>query len=561
MTDRSPPTRAAVLSTALLAALVALAPGCPEPPPTTGGGRTPPATSSAATTPAGPDASKLRLGLRAGVPKDDPSAGLRVLQVFPETPAAAAGIAIDDRIVAVAGDAVATPTELQQAFLRHAADASSLIFTLERAGETISTTVYPRGEPPPRVLARAVLAKAITALVALQEDDGLWPHFHGVADAPSSASVSALSLHALCALPPRLCARCPATLPEPTAGGPAPRCPDCGSGALRDALEQPITAATRTLTERIDATGAIRDEGTAVGLRAYATALLLSALCELRAAAFPEAIEALTALLRRSQLDGDEGYDPFDWHHGSWNYYEGATADTTRADLSLHSFCVEALAAAGVAPGDPALDRALIFVERSQNWLADGDEELDPARAAHPAGRDGGFAFSPRDGKAGAIDVTLADGTPDRVHRSYGSATADGLRCLLRTGAGAGDARAAAARAWLARQDPIDDNGGFPENAAIPWSRGIHFYYLHSLADALALAERADAEASGSPPDARAEPRAWAVAVVRALALAQRADGSFGNEETLMGEDSPTVATALAILALGDALPWLGESE
>ncbi len=45
----------------------------------------------------------------------------------------------------------------------------------------------------------------------------------------------------------------------------------------------------------------------------------------------------------------------------------------------------------------------------------------------------------------------------------------------------------------------------------------------------------------------------WRLALVAALAREQRADGSFASAGTLMKEDDPLIATALAIKALAAA--------
>lgn len=514
---------AKLILTSTLALLLA---GCPAPPATPTPGTAPGTTGS----PAQPPAERPRLGLRAGpAGPDAPEPGVVIREVYPDSPAETAGLQAGDLVVAVSGQPTATPGQLATACeANESTPARPLRFEILRSDERMTLEVQPPASAAGSSAAslsdrsRRSLARAADALIAQQDAAGLWPHFHGTAGRPASLSVSALALRALSALPPD----------------------------LRQQRRQAILLTTRTLVSRIQADGSIRDEDTAVGLRAYASALLLTALVELRAEAFPDAIERLRSMLLRSQLRDANGYPTFDWHHGSWNYYEGGTLDTTRADMSLHSFVVEALAATGLAPDHAAMRRARRFVERSQNLIPEGLDHLFGARARHPAARDGGLAFSPRDSKAGFIEIPLADSGEDRILRSYGSATADGLRTLLRTGDHPDAPRARAAHGWLTSQPSLLVNGGFPDDQPIPWSRGIHFYYLHSLTDALSLWTAALPEDQGRAP-------AWAHSLANALLAAQRTDGSFASSEPLMGEDNPTVATSLALLSLSRLMPLL----
>ena len=81
-------------------------------------------------------------------------------------------------------------------------------------------------------------------------------------------------------------------------------------------------------------------------------------------------------------------------------------------------------------PADEALKKAKKYVERCQNF---GD------------GKDGGFFFSPSHpnrNKAGDF-------------RSYGSASADGVRALIQAGTSPSSARVQAGRKWLPEDDPL----------------------------------------------------------------------------------------------------------
>ncbi|MCA9286021.1 MAG: terpene cyclase/mutase family protein [Phycisphaerales bacterium] len=235
--------------------------------------------------------------------------------------------------------------------------------------------------------------------------------------------------------------------------------------------------------------------------------------------------DAWLAQLRRQQLDESLGWSEADVDYGGFGYSPRPPrrpddGDASRlpfaSDLSSTTFAVGALAIAG-GPEDAArLAKANRFVERCQNW---------------PHG-DGGFFVSvsnPVQNKAGDF-------------RSYGSATADGIRCLLRFGAGPDDPRLVAAAEWLRAHLPTETNpGDFIELRRAEQDGGA-FYFAWSAGHALRGLRHALAEP-------------WiddaATALADGLLARQRADGSWRNPNPFMREDDPVVATALAAGALG----------
>src|SRR5690606_587605 len=97
-----------------------------------------------------------------------------------------------------------------------------------------------------------------------------------------------------------------------------------------------------------------------------------------------------------------------------------------------------------------------------------------------------------------------------------------------------GDEALAALR-WLARSWDLAGNPGF-EGDAVGWTRGVYFYYLAGLAEAL---HRAGVH--------RVDGRVWAAELVRQLGtLHARAGERFRGESGLMHEDSATIAAAFA---------------
>jgi hypothetical protein len=227
--------------------------------------------------------------------------------------------------------------------------------------------------------------------------------------------------------------------------------------------------------------------------------------------------DAWLAEVRRRQLDESLGWGPDDPAYGGWGYAIEPSRKGTKtapdADLSSTLFAVGALGVANRGDDRAALAKALRFVERCQNF------------------DDGGFLFSPTDpvrNKAGAAGA--------RFH-SYGSATADGLRALLRCGLGIDHPRVVRARSWLARNFSATTNPGTFEPIREPEREATYYYYAWSLAHA--------ARALGRGHGLRLDELA------HELIRRRRPDATWTNRFTASKEDEPLVATSFAAGALG----------
>lgn len=233
--------------------------------------------------------------------------------------------------------------------------------------------------------------------------------------------------------------------------------------------------------------------------------------------------------LRAFQLADERGWSPDDASYGGWSYAASLPdkpAPSARPDprleanLSVTVFAIGALSLGGVPADDPALSRARRFVERCQNF---GKGPFD----------DGGFFFSPVVADSNKAGMAGREEGRARFH-SYGSMTADGVRALLRLGAPADDPRVVAARRWLlARFDPAQNPGDFPDASEVRRHSGYH-YYAWSVAHAMRALGETD----------------WAAPLAEELLRRQRPDGSWKSRYGEMREDEPLVATSFAIAAL-----------
>ena len=123
----------------------------------------------------------------------------------------------------------------------------------------------------------------------------------------------------------------------------------------------------------------------------------------------------------------------------------------------------------------------------------------------------------------------------------YGSASADGIRALLRCGVGLQDPAVKGGAGWMMEHfQALTHSGDFPESR-FEDRDSLYFYYLWSTAHALSALQRAG--------DRRDRSKA-AKAITRALLKLQQPDGSWRNSKGAAREDEPLVATPMALAAI-----------
>lgn len=292
----------------------------------------------------------------------------------------------------------------------------------------------------------------------------------------------------------------------------------------------------------------------------YNTAIAVNALAEARAKAgddrYTQEIDKAVRFLRQLQwtehtvpsapedkpgeaasVSGEN--DPF---YGGWGY-GGRSRGAGRPDLSNAQMAIEALHVAGIAPDDPALQRAVIFVSRLQNY--------SQANSAEWAGNDGGFIYSPGgDRKFESFAGEYVTPAGERRLRSYGSMTYAGLKSMVYAGLSKDDPRVKAAFDWISNNWTLDENPGIaatnPENA----DHGLYYYYL-TLARALNAYDQPVLQTPQGEVD-------WRLALIRKMSELQKPDGSFSGNEKWQ-ENEPTLVTSFVVIALENALEDLRE--
>jgi hypothetical protein len=229
----------------------------------------------------------------------------------------------------------------------------------------------------------------------------------------------------------------------------------------------------------------------------YATGLAVRVASRLKRDAAP-----WIACLRAQQFTEENGWTPNDPAYGAWGMggERHRPPEAGHVDLAMTRYVLEGLAAAGVPRSDPAMLKALVYLDRCRN-------------------ADGGFYFSTVN-----LDTNKA-GDVNGKYRSYGTTTCDGLIAMRAAGVPENDPRIERAKSWL-KQNHLDERApGFDiEPARMGWSDGLRFYYAAAITRAMPQLPVT------LPP--------------------QRSDGSFVNSNNLVKEDDPILATAFAIRVL-----------
>lgn len=237
-------------------------------------------------------------------------------------------------------------------------------------------------------------------------------------------------------------------------------------------------------------------------------------------------VAAAGAFVKKLQWDEGEGRDEGDASFGGAGY-----GHHSRPDLSNTAFMVEALQTIGTSENDPAIQRALVFISRTQNLP--GPHNPLPYAAKNP---DGGFYYTPANGGESQAGLTDNGGL-----RSYASMTYAGLKSMIFAGVGKDDPRVAAAVAWLRKHYTFEENPGMGQ-------AGL-YYYFHTASKALAvLGENSFIDAEGTP-------HAWRDELTTAILARQSEDGSWVNANERWMEHRPELVTSYALLALANCRP------
>ena len=267
--------------------------------------------------------------------------------------------------------------------------------------------------------------------------------------------------------------------------------------------------------------GGIYDEK--LKFKNYETCLAIMCLSEVnRDGKYKDVIARADRFLKQLQWDDSESVDI-----SSESYGGGGYGKHQRPDMSNTAFLIEALKAAGNDENSEAIQRALVFVSRSQNLESEHNKTAFAA-----VENDGGFYYTPAAGGSSQAGMTARGGL-----RSYASMTYAGLKSMIYAGVKKDDKRVQAALQWLRQNYDLKSNPGLE-------AAGLYYYY-HTFAKSLdALGEDTFVDSDGMRHEWRSE-------LIAELNSRQQQNGSWintANERWMEG--NPELVTSYALLAL-----------
>jgi Prenyltransferase and squalene oxidase repeat len=218
-----------------------------------------------------------------------------------------------------------------------------------------------------------------------------------------------------------------------------------------------------------------------------------------------------------------------------------------RPDNSNLHFMLQALHDAGVPADDPAIRRALVFLQRTQ--MVDDVNDMPYADGSNQ----GGFIYSTSlddehigegESKAGMLDESLDDGTVVSRLRAYGSMTYAGFKSYAYAELDPDDPRVVAALDWISRNYTLEENPG----------TGLDGYYYYILTFGRAMHARNEPTIDIVLEDGTIETHNWANDLIDQLESLQNTDGSFRSLDDRWMENDQVLITAYALIALQHAV-------
>jgi squalene-hopene/tetraprenyl-beta-curcumene cyclase len=289
-----------------------------------------------------------------------------------------------------------------------------------------------------------------------------------------------------------------------------------------------VSKALAYLEKHLHDDGGIYAEGSRY--KNYETSLSIVAFKEAnRDGKYDELLANAEKFVKNEQWDEGDGHEISSMNHGGAGY-----GSHQRPDLSNTSFFVEALHSLGRGEDDPAIQKALIFISRTQNLESEYNTTPFAAKI-----HDGGFYYTPAAGGQSQAGTTADGGL-----RSYGSMTYAGLKSMIYAGVTSDDPRVKAAYEWIQDHYTLDENPGMGDS-------GLYYYY-HTFAKAL------DTVGKTALVDAKDKSHDWRNELGEKLASLQKDDGSWINSNARWLEGDPNLVTSYALLALSYTQPVKG---
>jgi squalene-hopene/tetraprenyl-beta-curcumene cyclase len=245
----------------------------------------------------------------------------------------------------------------------------------------------------------------------------------------------------------------------------------------------------------------------------YITAVAVMALVAGARPADRPVIDRGRQYLAQNLLDEGEGIAKDNKFYGGIGY--GGNTGVT-ADIISLEFGLRAIHEAGVPVDDPAWQKAIAFLQRTQNR----GESNDQAFSAD----DGGFMYYPGNSQV--------SGTT----RSYGSASYAGIMSYTWANVKKTDPRVQSVLSWVRDNYTVDENPGIGNKA-------LYYYYM-------VFAKALQAVGEDVIVDARGQRHNWREDLARKIIALQAADGSWVNENPAEMQNNKVLVTSFTMMAM-----------
>ncbi|HZR24634.1 MAG TPA: prenyltransferase/squalene oxidase repeat-containing protein [Vicinamibacterales bacterium] len=212
-------------------------------------------------------------------------------------------------------------------------------------------------------------------------------------------------------------------------------------------------------------------------------------------------------------LDEGEGLSPNDKFYGGLGW--GGLSDGGRADIISMEYGLRAMKEDGTAPNDPAWDKAIKFLQRTQNAGELNDQGW--------ANEDGGFVYYP--------GFSTAGGT-----RSYGSATYAGLMSYTWANLKKDDRRVQSVMKWIRDNYTVDENPGLGQKT-------VYYYYM-------VFAKALQAVGENTITDAKGVQHNWREDLAKKLISLQHPEGYWVNPVPDEMQDNKVLVTTFTMMAI-----------
>jgi squalene-hopene/tetraprenyl-beta-curcumene cyclase len=248
----------------------------------------------------------------------------------------------------------------------------------------------------------------------------------------------------------------------------------------------------------------------------YMTAVSMMALIEGGRAGDKAVIEKGREYLTTNLLDESEGVNPSDIWYGGMGY-GSAPRPNRRADLISTEYALRALKEASLPGDNAAWDKAIKFLQRTQNNSETNDQKW--------AANDGGFVYYP------GFSYHTEGGT-----KSYGSVTYAGLLSYTYANLKKQDPRVQAALKWIRENYTVDENPGMGQKT-------VYYYYM-------VFAKALQAVDEPVIVDARGQRHNWREELGRKILTLQHPEGYWVNEVKDEWQDNKVLVTAFTMATI-----------